>query len=160
MKSGLELRAPSREDLELFFEFQRDPVAIEMAGFHPRSLDAFMEHWEKILSDSTVMKSTIVWDGKVAGNIGCFDVGDKRAVGYWLGGSYWGKGIATAALRQFIAQVPERPLYAFLASHNVASRRVLEKCGFIMQGSVDTPPGHSPLVGEELLMKLEREPLR
>jgi RimJ/RimL family protein N-acetyltransferase len=53
--------------------------------------------------------------------------------------------------------VPERPLYAYLAAHNHASRRVLEKCGFIMQGSVRTPDGLSPLDGEELLMKLDDE---
>jgi RimJ/RimL family protein N-acetyltransferase len=157
MKIGLELRAPLREDLELFFEFQRDPVAIKMAGFHPRSLDAFMEHWEKILADPAVTKSTIVWDGRVAGNIVCFEVGDKRTVGYWLGSTYWGKGLATDALKQFVRQVQERPLYAYLAAHNHASRRVLEKCGFVMQGSVDTPEGLSPLDGEELLMKLGSE---
>ncbi len=157
MNSRLELRAPFLEDLELFFEFQRDPVAIKMAGFHPRSLEAFMEHWGKILVDPQVMKTTIMWDGQVAGNIVCFDVDEKRTVGYWLGSDYWGKGIATDALKQFVKQVPERPLYAYLAAHNHASRRVLEKCGFIMQGSVTTPDGLSPLDGEELLMKLDDE---
>jgi len=157
MKIGLELRAPLREDLELFFEFQRDPVAIKMAGFHPRSLDAFMEHWGKILVDPAVTKSTIVWDNKVAGNIVCFDVGDKCSVGYWLGSTYWGKGIATAALKQFIGNLPGRPLFAYVAAHNHASRRVLEKCGFVMQGRVNTPDGLSPLDGEELLMKLDGE---
>lgn len=157
MNSGLELRAPCKEDLELFFEFQRDPVAIKMAGFHPRSLDAFMEHWEKILENPAVAKSTIVWNGAVAGNVVCFDVGEKRSVGYWLGSTYWGQGIATRALQLFVANQPQRPLYAFLAAHNHASRRVLEKCGFIMQGSVSTPEGLSPLDGEELLMKLGTE---
>lgn len=156
MKSGLELRTPLKDDLELFFEFQRDPVAIKMAGFHPRSREAFMEHWEqKILSDPAALKSTIVWGGQVAGNILCWDEGEKRCVGYWLGSAYWGQGIATAALKQFITQIQERPLYAYLAAHNHASRRVLEKSGFVMQGAVNTPAGLSPLDGEELLMKLD-----
>ncbi len=116
-----------------------------------------MEHWGKILVDPQVMKTTIVWDGQVAGNIVCFDVDEKRTVGYWLGSDYWGKGIATDALKQFVKRVPERPLYAYLAAHNHASRRVLEKCGFIMQGGVTTPDGLSPLDGEELLMKLDNE---
>lgn len=159
MESRLELRAPNTGDLELFFEFQRDPVAIKMAGFHPRSLDAFMEHWGKILVDPAVAKSTIVWDGAVAGNIVCFDVGDRRSVGYWLGSAYWGKGIATRALQLFVRDQPQRPLYAFLAAHNHASRRVLEKCGFTMQGRVNTPAGLSPLDGEELLMRLGDDPV-
>ena len=116
-----------------------------------------MEHWGKILVDPQVMKTTIVWDGQVAGNIVCFDVDEKRTVGYWLGSDYWGKGIATDALKHFVKRVPERPLYAYLVAHNLASRRVLEKCGFIMQGSVTTPDGLSPLDGEELLMKLDDE---
>src|SRR5437870_6632376 len=44
--------------------------------------------------------------------------------------SYWGKGIATDALKAFLAIDRSRPLHARLASDNVASRRVLEKCGF------------------------------
>jgi RimJ/RimL family protein N-acetyltransferase len=42
-----------------------------------------------------------------------------------------GRGIATAALRQFVTDVDDRPLYAHAAKHNTGSVRVLEKCGFI-----------------------------
>jgi RimJ/RimL family protein N-acetyltransferase len=38
--------------------------------------------------------------------------------------------VATAALAAFLAIEPTRPLYAYVAGHNLASRRVLEKCGF------------------------------
>jgi RimJ/RimL family protein N-acetyltransferase len=51
-------------------------------------------------------------------------------VGYWLGRSYWGRGIATRALALFLPLVPARPLYAHVASHNTGSMRVLVKCGF------------------------------
>lgn len=39
-------------------------------------------------------------------------------------------GIATQALSQFLDQVRLRLLYAHVARHNIASIRVLEKCGF------------------------------
>ncbi len=39
-------------------------------------------------------------------------------------------GIATGALRQFVEGETVRPLYAYVAKHNIASQRVLEKCGF------------------------------
>jgi RimJ/RimL family protein N-acetyltransferase len=51
--------------------------------------------------------------------------------------------------------VLERPLFAYVAAHNVGSQRVLEKCGFVSLGGVDTPEGFDPLVGEELLMRLD-----
>src|SRR5215218_9325330 len=51
----------------------------------------------------------------------------EREVTYWIGRSYWGKGIATDALTAFLAVERSRPLHARVASDNVASRRVLEK---------------------------------
>ena len=42
--------------------------------------------------------------------------------------------IATRALAAFLRIVNERPLHAHVAKHNVASIRVLEKCGFKLEG--------------------------
>jgi RimJ/RimL family protein N-acetyltransferase len=54
----------------------------------------------------------------------------RRARGtYWIGRSFWGKGIATGAFGAFLAVDPSRPLQPRVYE-NVASRRVLEKCGF------------------------------
>jgi RimJ/RimL family protein N-acetyltransferase len=49
-------------------------------------------------------------------------------VTYWIGRSYWGKGIATDALNAFLAVERSRPLHARVASDNFASHCVLEKC--------------------------------
>jgi RimJ/RimL family protein N-acetyltransferase len=70
----------------------------------------------------------------VAGNIVCFEDQGERLVGYWIGRGFWGLGIATAALAAFLRQIPARPLVARVVRHNVASRRVLEKCGFMLAG--------------------------
>ena len=155
MMSGLVLRDVCSDDLPILFEHQRDPAAIRMAGYHPRSLEAFLEHWQKILLDPSVIKLAVIWNEEVAGNMVVFDVGENRAVGYWFGNTYWGKGIATNALAELLQQVLERPLFAYVAAHNYGSRRVLEKCGFVTLGGVNTPDGFKPLVGEELLMKLD-----
>jgi RimJ/RimL family protein N-acetyltransferase len=61
--------------------------------------------------------------------IGSWGDSGEREVTYWIGRSYWGKGIATDALNAFLAVDRSRPLHARGASDNVASRRVLEKCG-------------------------------
>ena len=128
---NLELREVTEDDLPILFEHQIDPVAYEMAGFTPRDRDAFMVHWrEKILGEPRAEKRTVLFDGEVVGYVVSFDRDGKREVGYWIGREHWGKGIATKAVSRFLADVAERPLYAGVAKWNVASIRVLEKCGF------------------------------
>jgi RimJ/RimL family protein N-acetyltransferase len=134
---GIQLRAVTEADLPTFFEHQRDPDANHMAAFtarDPTDQDAFMAHWAKILADDSIIKRTIVYQGRVAGNIVCFGWQGKREVGYWIGREHWGKGIATRALGEFLVAVKERPLYAATAKDNAASLRVLEKCGFVIIG--------------------------
>lgn len=64
-------------------------------------------------------------------------------VGYWIGQPYWGKGYASSALQQLISTLLLAPAYASirrLEAHvhagNVASRRVLEKSGFQLEGTL------------------------
>ena len=124
------LRAVEEADLPAFYRHQREPEAVEMAHFVPREFDAFMDHWQKILRDETVVARTVLCGEQVAGNVMSFMRGDTREVGYWLGREYWGRGIATEALSQFLRQESTRPLYAGVARGNAGSIRVLEKCGF------------------------------
>ena len=72
----------------------------------------------------------IVVDDDVAGTIGSWGEPGERELTYWIGRSYWGRGIATGALAAFLAIERSRPLRARIASDNIASRRVLAKCGF------------------------------
>ena len=124
------LRDVTEGDLPILFEQQMDPVANAVAAFPARERADFMAHWARILSDASVIKRTILSSGLVAGNIVSFERNGQREVGYWLGREYWGQGIASKALAGFLRHVPGRPLYARVAKHNVASLRVLQKCGF------------------------------
>ena len=147
------LRAVSRDDLPIFFEHQRDRVAYEMAAFEPRDLDAFMEHWTtRILEDEASVAKTVLVDGRVAGNVLGFDRDGRREIGYWIGREFWGRGIATRALSAFLAEMEERPLFAGVAAHNVASLRVLEKCGFVV---VDERPDPSGDGVAEVVLRLD-----
>lgn len=114
-----------------------------------------MAHWTKIMADETVTIKTILFNGQVAGNVVCFLQSGERAVGYWLGREYWGKGIATQALSEFLGYVKLRPLYAHVAKHNVGSKRVLEKCGFVVFGKGKGFPDASGQEIEEIILKLE-----
>ena len=92
-------------------------------------------------------KQAIVVGGQVAGNVVSFTLGGERLVGYWLGREFWGQGIATRALAAYLALETARPLHARVAKANVASRRVLEKCGFRVAGEGRAPasPGEPPV---------------
>ena len=131
------LRDVIESDLPIFFEQQLDPVANDMAGFPARDRDAFMAHWAKNLPNANNIHKTVLYGDQVAGNIVSWEHDGERYVGYWLGREFWGKGIATQALTAFLEIVTARPLYAHVVKHNVASIRVLEKCGFVFEGEND-----------------------
>jgi RimJ/RimL family protein N-acetyltransferase len=127
------LREVRDDDLAVLFGQWADPVATRMAAFTApdhMDRDAFERRWSRLRADETVINRAIVVDGEVAGTIGSWGDPGEREVTYWTGRSYWGKGIATCALNAFLTVDPSRPLHARVAYDNVASQRVLEKCGF------------------------------
>ena len=137
MIDGIKLRDVREEDVAIFFEQQLDPVANRMAAFtveDPADRLAFEDHWRRILADSAITIKTIMADGAVVGHIERFERFGLPEISYWLGREFWGKGIATQALASFLDEVKERPLFARAAKDNLASRRVLEKCGFLIGG--------------------------
>jgi RimJ/RimL family protein N-acetyltransferase len=146
------LRDVVDDDIEIFFEHQNDPEAIEMAAFPPREWEPFRAHWGRIREDETLVTKTIVSDGEVAGNILSFPRNDRRYVGYWLGRDFWGRGLATRALAELVAEL-ERPLYAEVSKDNIGSIRVLEKCGFVVIG--ETVEHHEALGGRVELLVME-----
>lgn len=150
LTSDVLLRDVTESDLPIFFDQQLDPDANYMAAFtakDPADRDAFTAYWAEILGDETITKKTILFDGHVAGSILSFEQFGKPAVAYWIGKKYWGKGVATKALSEFLGHVKVRPLYARAAKDNIASLRVLEKCGFTISGE---DKGFSNARGEEV----------
>jgi RimJ/RimL family protein N-acetyltransferase len=146
------LREVEESDLPIFFEHQREPEANRMAAFPARERDAFLAHWrEKILGDASTRKKTIVVDDDVVGYVSSWEQHGMRLVAYWLGRAYWGRGIGTSALREFLAHETTRPLHAYVAVRNAGSIRVLERCGFRRVGGAVT--GADDV--EEVLYRLE-----
>src|SRR5687768_2010792 len=105
----IELRDVIDADLPIFYTQQDDPEAAQMAAFPIRQRDAFMTHWQHIMKDAEGRLKTILFNGEVAGNMVGFWQAGHRKVGYWLGREYWGKGIATKALEQFLGYETLRP---------------------------------------------------
>lgn len=82
-------------------------------------------------------------EGEAVGGIGVHPLDDvyrrSAELGYWLGEPFWGRGIATAAVRAIseAAFVKDRELVRIQASvfgWNPSSARVLEKAGFAREG--------------------------
>lgn len=133
----IQLRDVTVSDLPHFFQHQLDPEANKMAAFtakDPADREAFDANWAKRMKHETIMSKTILYAGQVAGNIVSFEYLGQPTIGYWLGKDYWGKGIATKAVDEFLRDLTVRPVYARVAKDNIASRRVLEKCGFRICG--------------------------
>ncbi len=149
------LRKIIDSDLPILFEQQLDPEATAMAAFPSRDKDAFYAHSKKIIADESVIFRAILAEGQVAGSIVSWDMEGEREIGYWIGKEFWGKGIATNALAEFLRSVATRPLRAHVAKHNVASRHVLEKNGFnvIGEDSYTNPAG---VLVEEFVLILEK----
>ncbi len=153
----LTLRPVSPSDLPIFFDHQREPAAATLTGFPPRAWDAHLAHWNQVLAIPTVLARTILYQGQVAGHIAAYQRDGLREIGYWLGQEFWGKGIATRALAAFLLLETHRPLYAHVARNNPASRRVLEKCGFIFIGENCANPWDGQPVEEMILVLAENE---
>ena len=152
--NAVQLREVRDEDLLIHFANQQDPVATAMAAFPPRDWDAFVAHWTRIRADEAVTIRTVLLGEEVVGSVASFVRSGQRLVGYWIGRAYWGRGIATRALTALLECDPSRPLYAHVAKHNHASRRVLEKCGFRVCGE-ELCTRHPGYEVEEWILKLD-----
>ncbi|MGI2166903.1 GNAT family N-acetyltransferase [Shewanella oncorhynchi] len=130
---SVSLRPIIESDLEAIFVHQSDPIANQLAQFPPRDREAFFKHWhQNILGQVNVLPRAILVDGKFVGNIGHWQSDGQALIGYWIDREYWGKGIATQTLAQFLPLVSLRPLFAHVAKHNLASQRVLLRHGFVL----------------------------
>lgn len=104
------------------------------------------EHAIAFLSWLAQQVSPTVWaievNGEAAGGIGLELHSDVERVsaeiGYWLGESLWGRGIATEALTAVSQEAFTRyeltRLYAVPFADHPASIRVLEKSGYVREG--------------------------
>ena len=133
MPPDIRLREVVDDDLPILFAHYDDEEAQQLVAFvreSCRDREGFMAHWAKLREDPAVTPRTIVADGEIAGQIASFERDGIREVGYWIGRDYWGRGIASAALTQFLATEDTGLLHARVAKDHVASLRVLHKNGF------------------------------
>ena len=132
-KNIITLTKTEVEDLNVLFEFQTDKEANLLAAFTPKDptdKTAYIEKYSKHLADPTINNQTIRVDGVIAGSIAQFVMEGKAEITYWIDRKFWGQGVATTALNDFLKIIRVRPIYGRVAFDNYGSQRVLEKCGF------------------------------
>lgn len=109
---------------------------------HPYTLEHAVSFIERQQGRDPQRNLAICVDDVVAGGIiirpgeGISRV--SAEIGYWLGRPYWGRGLATAAVRAacdytFAVFGVER-VFAIAFTRNTGSIRVLEKAGFVREG--------------------------
>ena len=134
----LQLRRTEHADLAVLFEFQLDEEANYLAAFtakEPADKAAYFEKYTKHLQDPTINNQTIWLGDTPAGSIAKFEIEGDAELTYWIDKAHWGKGIATTALKNFLAIEHSRPIFARAAFDNYGSQKVLEKCGFVKIGT-------------------------
>ena len=153
---AITLRTFADSDLDALFVWESDPRAVQMAAFtraDPSDRSAFDAHYERVRSDPSNTLLAIDDDGEFVGTIGSYTMDGEREVTYWIAPARWGQGIASRALRAFLAIESTRPLHGRVASHNAASAKVLARAGFVEVGS-DT--GFAPGVGAAVVERIYR----
>lgn len=105
--------------------------------YPPDGAASFLAHATQARAQGTAYHYAIVEHGRCVGLCGLKDIDATRRAaeaGYWIGRPYWGRGIATTAMRMLLGiarlDLGLRLITAHSLEHNERSVRVLEKLGF------------------------------
>ncbi len=141
------LRPMTVADLEDIYEYASDREVVQYLRWGPHPNRAFtLEYIEEVLSEYSNGKDgpwviQLKDPAKVVGAIHAMDLDrthNSAEIGYVLSRCYWNRGIMTEALmtviRYLFRKLELNRIQAFHKLENVASRRVLEKCGMKLEG--------------------------
>ena len=151
------LRPTEISDLEKLFIFQLDNEANYLAAFtskDPADKSAYFQKHTKLLNDPAINNQTIIVNNIIAGSIAKFEINGEAEITYWIDKKFWGKGVATMALKNFLTIENARPIFGRVAFDNFGSQKVLEKSGFIKAGTDKGFANARQAVIEELIYKL------
>lgn len=109
---------------------------------HPYATDDAIQYIERVSTMDPATDYAIEVDGEACGSIGLRLNSDvercSAEIGCWLGEKYWGRGISTAVLRAVteyaMSTFDLTRVFAVPYERNAASRRMLEKAGYVMEG--------------------------
>jgi len=111
---------------------------VELGWLAKIDWERFYRHYQSIIFQKKLQIFAVRVDGEYAGSVEVSDRGDHHQIGYWLGTSYRGQGIAAEAVQSVINQLDSRPICADTLIENQASWRVLERLGFELERTGET----------------------
>ena len=126
---------------EIFYSYASKPEATRYLAFptHQSVQDArnFLSYsvdaWDKGIE--LVYGIRLRGNNKFIGSIGVINENGKVHFGYCLSPNYWNQGLATESCRAVIGllkmQSDIHRIWTFIDAENVASGRVIEKCGLV-----------------------------
>lgn len=113
---------------------------------HMQSVDfikSFIDGSKKKAADKTDFAYVIVYENKVIGRIGVYNIDHLNkigSIGYWIAEDFQGKGIITRACRELIsycfAILGLNRIEIRCGTNNEKSRQVPERLGFILEGII------------------------
>jgi [ribosomal protein S5]-alanine N-acetyltransferase len=112
---------------------------------HPYSEDDAKRFLDFVLNDTTRKVFAITINDEAIGAIGIHpesDVFRKNAeIGYWIGESFWHKGILSQAVPQVVQYAFQHfditRLFGRVYSNNIASQKLLEKSDFVLEARLE-----------------------
>lgn len=130
--------------------------------YTPKDAGEWIDH---TLAEDPPLNLTITVNSEAVGGIGIIpgtDIHHRSAeIGYWLGEEFWGRGIATEAVKAASQWAFEsydlNRLWAGVFEHNAASARVLVKAGFQFEARLRQAATKEGRALDELLYALVRE---
>ncbi len=155
----LTLRRPRASDLAAFHGIMGDARAMRYWSTLPHATPAVTQAWMSSMLEGgpDCLDLVIERDGVVIGKVGSTRLPD---IGYILHPDHWGHGYATEALQTIIpyiwAQTDHPALTADIDPNNVASQRVLVKCGFRQTGSAARTYCLGGVWADSLYLRLDR----
>ena len=144
----IKLRSWHIDDLETLVSIANNPnIAKYMADAfpYPYTHEKGKSFIEFATSNPTASIFAITIDNKPLGSVGLHlqsDILRKNAeIGYWLAEEHWGKGIVADAINQIITYGFENldivRIFARIYGTNIPSQKVVEKCGFKLEGKYE-----------------------
>ena len=142
------LRWPTARDADTIVRLAGDPAVAGMTARIPLPLDraevdAFLVSRRAANAAGTGLTLALCERARPGRAIGMIEIARETEdgashVGYWLGRPYWGAGLMSEAVEALVhawfAWTPAARLESSARVKNPASRRVLEKAGFVWSG--------------------------
>ncbi len=147
------LRPFEEGDLADFHAYAKDPEVGPSAGWPPHeTLTQTKEVLTRFMAGDTVWAIQEKATGCLMGSLGLHkdekrDGHEKiRMIGYALGRAWWGRGYMTEAVTRVLKHLFEEEgmelVTVYHYDFNLRSRRVIEKCGFVYEGTLRRASTH------------------